>query len=84
MRVATIFKVPNCILDDTKAMTVEILSQKEDVFIEYLQKSIRVMNPVVQIAQCGDDIVKDISSILIRFDGYKIPRIIKKRLKRIP
>lgn len=67
-------------VDDKETMQTVMVNQVKWTKRDSLHKSLRLFNPVVQIGLNGDDFVKNINTVRILFDAYKIPRFLKKRL----
>lgn len=80
MKYATYNKVTNEALKDFKLMEFFLINEVKRVKVSNLLKSIRLMNPVIEIGYNGDDFIKNTQTMVIRFDAYKVPRIIKNSL----
>lgn len=82
MKYANVFKVSNELIeDDIKSLSLYTKHQNNYFKRTLLKKSIRLLNAVVELFdQDGDNFVQNNVTVRIRYDGYKIPRIIKNRL----
>ena len=57
----------------------KIINKDVAYFIDnYLRKkSLRLINPVIKVGKLGTDFVDNFLSVVVNFDGYKVPRIVK-------
>lgn len=82
MRVGFNIKVSGELQNDTKAVT----EMTRSVFIKQqnhlaFKKSMRVLKWDIKVGYDGDDIVRNLVTVLFTGKGYRIPRIIKRFYK---
>lgn len=79
MKYAIVHKMPMELPDDTAVKIVSriVRDKRRDVL---KSKSLRLINPDTMVGLDGDDFVKARKTVRVRFDAYKVSRIIKRHL----
>lgn len=77
MRISTYFKLNSDFLKDPEAFRQSIIHGMQAAITKYLKKSIVLKNRVVECGYDGEDFINDNVTVLVRFKGFKVPRIIK-------
>lgn len=78
MRYEAFITVPNYFEEDyVKGLVVKLHKSER---LAKLKKGVRIFFVDVMSAFNGDDFVKDQYTVRIRYNGYRIPRIIKNHL----
>jgi len=81
MRWGQFSKVPNELLTNLPVIEKQVKHTMLQAKRKTWRMSLRLINPVVQISDCSaDDFVRNRSTIMIEFDAYKMPRIVKRLL----
>lgn len=81
MKYETVFKVSKALIqEDTASLLIYTKNQGNYFKRKLLKKSIRLLNDVVELLDQGS-INQNKVTVSIKFDGYKVPRIIKHKLK---
>jgi hypothetical protein len=73
-------KIPKELFTDINVSAKLVSEMNKYEKLKMLLKSIRLINPVIQFGEDFNDFEKNLTSMVITYNAYKIPRIIKSHL----